>query len=96
MATMDTGMTAGTGILGTHISSVGTGSSGRRARGKRAKAVQAASLCSSFPVVSPLVSELGVGGKKDASLLAVDERPSGILEAVGAFPCELRSFVKKL
>ena len=89
---MDTS-TISTGIVGTRIAA-GNGSSGRRARGKRSKAAQSASLCSSIPVVSPLVSESGGGGVKDALSSAVDENPSGILEAVGAFPCDFRSFSK--
>ena len=83
MGTLTIGSAVGTGIHGTRG---GTGSSGKRARGKRSKAAQSASVSSSVPVISPLVSESGVGGVKDALSLAVEESPSGILEAGGAFP----------
>ena len=73
MATIGTS-TISTGIVGTRISSVGTGSSARRARGKRAKAAQPASVSSSVLVVSLLVSDSGVGSVKDALSLAVEEK----------------------
>ena len=56
----------------------GTGSSGKRARGKRAKAA---------------LVESSVGGVKDASLPAVEESPSGTMEAVGG-SCDLLSVAK--
>ena len=92
MATMVT-TSIGTGIVDTRIASVGTGSSGKRARGKRAKAAQSASVSSSVPVVSPFV-ESCVGGVKNASLPAVEESPSGTMEAIGGSPCDLLSFAK--
>ena len=72
----------------------GIGSSGRGARGKRAKAAQSASICSSIPLGSPWASESGVVCVKDASMLAVEESPSGTMEAVGGSPCDLLSVAK--
>ena len=91
MATMVT-TSIGTGIVDARIASVGD-CSRKRPRGKRAKAAQSASVSSSVPVVSPLV-ESGVGGVRDASLLAVEESPSGTMEAVVGSPCDLLSVAK--
>ena len=57
----------------------------------RSRAALAASVSAPVLVVSPLVSDSGVGGVKDALSHAVEENLSGILEAGGAFPGDLQS-----